>query len=139
VLDGSCNNSQKTALQVLKDCMDDWYRIPCDLDDRQLAREMGQIQKGLKPLSSSLSETRDAMSIIRTISEHAEKTGQLNSMVEILQYGMLEVACHIVDHDPQKASAGRSSPASCGELIATLCILSQSPHIASYTFRAEPF
>jgi hypothetical protein len=36
---------------------------------------MGQIQKGSKPLSSSLSETRDAMSIIRTISEHAEKTG----------------------------------------------------------------
>jgi hypothetical protein len=64
------------------------------------------------------------MSIIRTISEHAEKTGQLNSMVEILQYGMLEVAYHIVDHDPQKASAGRSSPASCEELIATLCILS---------------
>ncbi|KAK5312314.1 hypothetical protein LTR93_011378 [Exophiala xenobiotica] len=110
VLDGEGNHAQKPILHVLKECMDDWYRIPYDLDDRRLATEISQIRKDLKPWYGPVSETRDALTIIRTISENVKNTGQLNSMVEILQYGMLEVACHLVDHNPEKARLSRFLP-----------------------------
>ena len=97
ILTQETGQERDSVLKTISSWKSDWARTPWDLNDAHLDDEIANSRRGLKVIREEVAGFTHKLDVIRIIGVHARRAAECHALHEILLYGVLRVACYVLN------------------------------------------